>query len=245
MNKFLILLFITNIVFAQNYNSATYDIKIDKKKLSKILSKRDLDVNVSQLMFRSVDGANRSRLHLLFKNKASLCQLKEELILRNNNIPVARGVLSFLSVVNNIYFNNKENTYYEKRGSDNYIHLAKIDVVKFNWKFENESKKANNLVYRKASAAFSKNNREYQVQAWYCPSIPVQFGPGFFNGLPGLITEVYVTSDESEFNYSYILRKLDNDRKIGDINPPIDKYNILTEEESEELFSKVNEGFKN
>ncbi|RLD60550.1 MAG: hypothetical protein DRI95_15360 [Bacteroidetes bacterium] len=241
---FIFIFFLTNVVFAQKYNRATYDIKIDKTKLSKFMLERKLDIDVQQLTLYMVDGANRSSLLLYFNKESSLCQVEEELSL-GNNIPVAKGVLTFLNVADDIYYNSKVNTYYEKRGSDDYTHLAKLDAMKIDWKLAEETKNVKGYNYRKATATFLKNEIEYQVQAWFCPNIPVQLGPSFFNGLPGLISEVYVTSDESEFNYNYILRKLDNDRKIGDINPPIVKYNILTEEESEELFSKVNEGFNN
>jgi GLPGLI family protein len=235
----------TNLIFAQSYNRATYDVSIDKTRLSKFMLEKELDLSIQRLMMRMVDDANRSSLVFLFNKESSKCFVNNDLVLGQKNNSYAKGVLTFLYVADDIYYNSKEETYYEKRGDDDYIHLAKIAALKISWKLENESKKVNNLIYRKATATFSKNNIEHQVQAWYCPSIPVQLGPSFFNGLPGLITEVYVSSDVSEFNYNYVLSKLDYNKKIGDISPPLDRFDVLTEEESEELFRKANEGFKN
>jgi GLPGLI family protein len=50
------------------------------------------------------------------------------------------------------------------------------------WQISNETKDINGLHCRKAVSPG-------QWQAWYCPDIPIQFGPYFIVGLPGLVVE--------------------------------------------------------
>jgi len=90
------------------------------------------------------------------------------------------------------YFNNKD-LYFQ----DNYydeILLVKEVAEQNIWKFIDERKELSGFLVHKATTKFRGRN----YTAWYTPEIPLPYGPWKFNGLPGLILEVY---DEEKVIY--------------------------------------------
>lgn len=93
---------------------------------------------------------------------------------------------------------------------------------KINWTILNEHKKIGNFDVVNASADFGGRH----WTAWYCPEIPLQFGPYVFYGLPGLILEIFDDKEDYHFSFiqnknydskvdsSEIIKKLFGDRKI-------------------------------
>lgn len=84
-------------------------------------------------------------------------------------------------------FNNKK--LYFKFSSMFYIDTNYTETMlnDFNWKLINETKVILNKTCKKATTTW--NGRNYT--AWYCPQIPLSDGPYKFNGLPGIILEVF------------------------------------------------------
>ncbi len=64
----------------------------------------------------------------------------------------------------------------------------------FLWKLLEETKKIGNITCYKASSSFRGRN----YTAWYTPTIKSSFGPWKFQGLPGLILEIY--DEDKEVN---------------------------------------------
>ncbi len=71
----------------------------------------------------------------------------------------------------------------------------------FDWKLENEEKNIKGYKCKKAKTTFA--GRDYI--AWYAPDIPISDGPYKFNGLPGLILEIYDTNH----HYNFTLESLE------------------------------------
>ena len=46
-----------------------------------------------------------------------------------------------------------------------------------------------------------------KVEAWFCPELPYNYGPSFFNGLPGLILELKTPS------FGYLVSKIELNKK--------------------------------
>lgn len=68
------------------------------------------------------------------------------------------------------------------------------DTTKYDWEISNEQKIIDNRICFKASTIEKKliNGKVVNnfITAWFCPEIPISFGPKGFDGLPGLILEL-------------------------------------------------------
>lgn len=82
--------------------------------------------------------------------------------------------------------------------SRNYI--IKEKIPNFKWELSNETKKIDNYLLHKATTYFRGRN----YIAWYSIEIPIKAGPWKFQGLPGLIFEVF---DETK-RYHWVLKKI-------------------------------------
>lgn len=76
-----------------------------------------------------------------------------------------------------------------------------------NWNILNESKMINNFLCYKAETIISSKNLRGKVvkrttTAWFCPKIPLDFGPNGYCGLPGLILELH------DRNITYGVKKI-------------------------------------
>ena len=65
--------------------------------------------------------------------------------------------------------------------------IVKEDDFSWNWKLNNDTKKIGNFNCQKATIKFRGRN----YTAWFTNEIPVRYGPWKFQGLSGLILEVY------------------------------------------------------
>ena len=79
-----------------------------------------------------------------------------------------------------------------KIGINNDTYLVYETIPVFKWEIENnETKKIGDYICKKATTTFRGRN----YIAWYTLDFTTQFGPWKFNGLPGLILEVYDETD--------------------------------------------------
>lgn len=80
---------------------------------------------------------------------------------------------------------------------DRFKNLYEYNEIKpdFNWKLEEGSKKVLNYDCKKATLAYA--GRVYT--AWYAKEIPIYNGPYKFEGLPGLILEMYDSQEDFHF----------------------------------------------
>lgn len=86
----------------------------------------------------------------------------------------------------------------------NYVAYEYEEPNNINWKIKNEFKTV--AGYKCQRAEVTKYGRTWI--AWFTTDIPFQFGPYKFNGLPGLIAEIYDTKDDYHYTlYSFRKRK--------------------------------------
>lgn len=114
----------------------------------------------------------------------------------------------------------------------NIIIKKKIQV---DWKLHNETKKIQDFVCYKATAVIEIINSvgvfKSNVVAWYCPKIPVSFGPKGYGDLPGLILEL------QEKNITFGAKKITLNSTNVLIEKPA-KYKIVSEIEYEKMVDK-------
>lgn len=104
------------------------------------------------------------------------------------------------------YFENNE-LYFRNQVFDNELKV-KEKIPAFNWKLTNETKEKEGILLFKATTSFRGRN----YTAWYNPEIPINAGPWKFNGLPGLIYEIY--DDAPIFKFSWYLSSIEKSKEI-------------------------------
>ena len=95
------------------------------------------------------------------------------------------------------------------------------------WEFTDDSKMIEQYMALKATTSFG--GRDYE--AWFTLEVPILDGPYVFNGLPGLILELYDTNMEYHFNLASITPLKDNyaiDSENGNIKQVSKKEFIQT-----------------
>ncbi|ROH98271.1 GLPGLI family protein [Chryseobacterium sp. G0240] len=110
----------------------------------------------------------------------------------------------------------------------NYAYFGYEEPNNISWKIKNEFKTV--AGYKSQRAETTKYGRTWI--AWFTQDIPFQFGPYKFNGLPGLITEIYDTKDDYHYTL-YTFRKRKYICRSANIATNVKK---LTKEKVAEVF---------
>lgn len=84
------------------------------------------------------------------------------------------------------FYNDRENFYFMEVWYDNELLVKEVGLA-WQWDLKDEVKKIGKFNCQKASSTF--RGREYT--AWFTEEIPVPYGPWKFQGLSGLILEIY------------------------------------------------------
>lgn len=143
----------------------------------------------------------------------------------------------------NIYVDLKKNELiqeveFKKGDNKKEFYQVKEEIGLINWKIENEFKEYGLYHCQKATCLF--RGRFYT--AWFTTEIPVSFGPWKFNGLPGLILEIFDSEHEVMFQLMSIeLQNLNKEVKVPSIGNEVSlkeyikKALPITREEAEDM----------
>jgi len=121
--------------------------------------------------------------------------------------------------------------------------IKKVGLVNFylpgvfpeqDWQIEEDTKIIGGYSCQKATTRFKGRNYE----AWFCPEIPMPYGPWKLHGLPGLILSAKDEKDEVVFEYAGFDRMEEDKSLIIAISPDA---KISTEEELETLEKALSE----
>lgn len=178
-----------NLSFAQNSSGIiTYEGNINKVYVDSFSSTIKDDKSISMAAKQSILGAlvdtDTDIFVLTFRGNESFYSYKEPL-----STPVRYNVGSKSSKVPH-YYNTETDGALKMSPS-----LGNIRKEEFNWNITKETKQIGDYLCYKAitSETFYRSNssaRNEQIIAWFTPSIPVNFGPLHYVGLPGLILEL-------------------------------------------------------
>jgi GLPGLI family protein len=115
-------------------------------------------------------------------------------------------------------------------------------LVDEEWTLINETKKIEGYIcYKATSFKTIKNGKEIfkkNVIAWYAPSLPYNFGPKGYGGLPGLILEL----NEDKIQYYAAKIILNPSKKIEIIKPS--KGKLVTVDEFDEVNYKMTRRYR-
>ena len=112
----------------------------------------------------------------------------------SKTISIGRQI-KFKPIVIKNYPQKGECTFQEMITSKDYYQYVDKNI-KLDWALSSEEKELQGYVCKKATCSY--RGRDYT--AWYCPDIPINDGPYVFNGLPGLILEIYDNQEHYKFS---------------------------------------------
>lgn len=136
------------------------------------------------------------------------------------------------------FFQTNDSVYVDMSSS---IFLGKKLIVKKalqkQWVLTNESKKIDDFLCYKATLeivrTYEQNIFKQTIVAWYCPKIPILFGPMGYGGLPGLIIELQ--TKDAMFGVTKLTL---NNVEDSSISIPNKSIKTISEKEFEEMMIK-------
>lgn len=176
---------------------------------------------------KAMENTQYLNYDLIFNTNESFFSLKEGLGIDERGYFFAKLFSGYEGTV----FQDSEFSYSEINSELGRFVIKK--ETKRNWILENETKVINGFVCFKATAIKtiinSKGIFHFPIIAWYCPQIPLSYGPNGYGGLPGLILELQVR------NILFGVKKLDLKPDQIIVLPKRKDYKIVTEKEYESL----------
>lgn len=227
MKKYLFLLLLLNIGYAQKNISINYSVTIQNEDIFKD------NADLRKLMDKAIKDAKNLNFVLLCKTDESYFYSKNHLniddkLLSNSN-------LIFAQYIGEIY-QRKDSLFCYSNLLGNNIYQKKKALTE--WILTNETKIIDGFTCMKATSQYKVVYKDkifnHPVIAWYCPSLPYNFGPNGYSGLPGLILELQVR------NVVYGATQIDlNTAETFEIDTK--KMKLLNEEEYKEVLDKMND----
>lgn len=188
-------------------------------------------INLAPELIKSISKTNNPNTRAILKNskevsyalnfnsKSSTYQKNESLY--NESKQKLNLVATGAGGTGIFYYNTEDNALLKQLtiGGDTFL----ITQNAKKWKLLNTSKKIGKYNCYRATL-LNNNNKETKVTAWYTLDIPLAYGPKDYNGLPGIILELY----EGKFFFKASKIELSNKNKI--IEKPVDGLNLTQEE---------------
>lgn len=175
--------------FSQNKLKDAFNYKITYNLTFK-LDSTSLEKPESEYMILSLGD------HLsIFSSQAKT--IANPYIIRGNSGHTSKAALTKFHY--EILKDNRTNTIYYTlqipKMQDRFHYTQDKDL--FNWSISEETKQIKGYKVQKATTSYA--GRDYI--AWFSPEIPIAEGPYKFNGLPGLILEIYDTDKDYVFEF--------------------------------------------
>ena len=193
-------------------------------------------------------------IKLTYKKLALNEELIEEIFIKNNYAVIQESkILKNIENIMNIQDLNFEidlrdsipKFYYYDLDSNFFIFEVNTDEKFFikdtlpniKWQLFKDFKKIDNLDCQLATCNYSGRN----YIAWFCPTISIKKGPFKFDGLPGLIIEIYDTENKFKFKLANFYTNLNNIIKMPYNYKNISKYKNLKylKEYSQKYIEKI------
>lgn len=183
------------VIYGVQANSISKEEKKGKEKFFNIYDK--LNSTSSNLEYILKFNKHESSFNLIKTLESDLSKMATS---------YAKNIIS-----SDYYFNKKTNSIYRVANMYDKYTLIKTKANTYKWEITSETKKIQNLLCYKALTIKTKVNnskeKKFLIEAWFCPEIPISYGPKEFNGLPGLILEL------KDSNFTFYAKKINLNKK--------------------------------
>jgi GLPGLI family protein len=166
--------------YAQRFSSITYNISLDSLAITKLEAVKEKNMTAYKLSKDINDATKNAKFSLVFDKNESIFMNSQQIT------AVLSASLNAIFKVDNFYSNIKLDKRIKEVKVGEYFNILYPKNF-HNWDISySETKEIGKFKCKKAKLVEAKS----EVFAWYCPDIPVSYGPGIYFGLPGLILEV-------------------------------------------------------
>ena len=174
---------------------------------------------------------------LKFNKTNSIFELKKGLAIDETEL-YTKAAIRIVRGDKQIYSNVKDKSVYEAVSFAGKNFLIQSSFEDLKWILTKESKKIGNYICYKATSFDDivdhlNEKRRFNYTVWYCPSIPFNFGPYQYLGLPGLVLEF----NNNKFVYTATQITLKNE-KIN-IQIPKSESSIVTKDEYNKILKNA------
>lgn len=188
-----------------------------------------------QYLYQDLDEAILSlRFELLVDDENVIFKTQDIIFKNERALKLAK---TYTNSTDEYYFNIKDSISFFKKSFLNETFFIKNEE-KFEWVITNETKTIDSLLCFKATTnrefKIKSNIKKIDIEAWFCPSIPISYGPKGFYGLPGLILQI------SDDKTKMLIEKISKQFKQYII--PKDEI-LITKKDFEEIVNKKKETF--
>ncbi|TQD40690.1 GLPGLI family protein [Haloflavibacter putidus] len=244
----ILLLLWVNILQAQKMYEATYDFQLDKNKFADNFKqeKTQNDKRYNRMLKRMLSSANNTDFSLVFNAERAIFKPIERLTIDNAiSDKVGKALLISLDAETKLYTDIACENHFKEVNAGGKTYLVNYPLKTINWKITNSKKSYKNFEIIRATAVITNaNGVKTQVEAWFCPKIPARYGPIMFGGLPGLIMQLKAEEKTKKgLRYSFNLTSIEEIDRLR-IKIPNDKYEIITNQELQAIFRKMNSNFR-
>lgn len=157
---------------------------------------KEIDKELKEQMNVANQEISKIEFKLNFNEEMSFFEVIDKLETDDANQSIGLKLAKTITGVTEKYYKNlksKEKLKFSDRYSKSIIY--ELPFEEFDWVLTKESKKINGYLCYKAYTNVKQLNettnvlRYFTPTVWYCPEIPVSYGPRGLDGLPGLVLE--------------------------------------------------------
>lgn len=232
--KLIILLSITNILFAQQNGVVKYKFSYKKNNET---PKNITIAKARKTVEMSAEYARDHEYVLKFNSIESYYFIEASMPIDGVDNELAYKFSKYIFGKGTYYQNKLSQESLNQQTTMNNLYLIK-DAMVNDWEITTEYKYIGNYKSYKAVSICGGCNNNQIITAWFTNDIPIPFGPAGYGGLPGLILEV------SKFRYTLNLKKIKLTDKTIIIEKPTEGI-LITADNLKELQSKRRMEIKN
>lgn len=210
MKSIIYLIFLLNIKLYCQSGEIKYSVRFETDGI------KEPKIEFQQKIAKINNNINLQKFQLNFNKQISVFKNITNILNNNNTSNREDKIASILTSAGNIYYNNINSKFISQK--ENGILIEEILDVK-SWITSKEMKRIDNYDCYKAikNTEFVDRKGERKIKtiiAWFAPSLPYNFGPKHYAGLPGLILELNESDKIKYFVTSIKITKNKTDIKL-------------------------------